>query len=386
LKHGSQSGFWHFAGLRQKLLSGLLFFSGSGYDYHMEYVLLAIIIALLAIIAWQIFQREKQPQLRNDQQPLILLQNQITELSHTLDAKLGESARAITDSTNKAFAQANESAKLIQSITQELAKVGEGQRQVVSIADNLKNLQDILKNPKQRGVLGEYFLETVLKNVFPPGQYETQYAFKDGTIVDAIIKTKQGIVPVDSKFSLENYNRMLATSDKFEMERYETAFSNDLKLRIDETSKYIKPEEGTLEFAFMYIPSEAVYYDLLTRKVGVMGDQDLVEYAITKKKVIIVSPTTFLAYLQTVMQGLRALQIEDDTKKITERVNALGKHLLSYKEYVQRVGKNLTMTVSAYNAAGKEFGKINKDVFRITDDEMGLEAPIVEKPDEQTEG
>src|SRR5580704_2868910 len=347
------------------------------------------IIILIALAAGFIYlgkalKRPEAPPQQQDQQALLLIQNQINELTRTLEAKLGDSARAITDSTNKAFTQATESTKLIKEITQELAKVGEGQRQVVSIADNLKNLQDILKNPKQRGVLGEYYLETVLKNVLPPTAYKMQYGFKDGTIVDAAVLTKDGIIPVDSKFSLENYNRILESADKTERERFENAFANDLKIRIDETSKYIKPEEGTLGFAFMFIPSEAVYYDLLVNKVGALksNNVNLIEYASGKKKVIIVSPTTFHAYLLTVLQGLKALRIEESAKKIGERVGELGKHLLSYEEYFGKVGKNLTTTVSAYNAAGKEFGKINKDVYRITGDELGLEAPTIEKPED----
>lgn len=348
----------------------------------MDIALFSIVIALLAGIAWRLFQKQ-EPQ-KQDDQSLLLIQNQINELTRTLDLKLGDSAKAINDSTNKAFTQATESAKLIKEITQELVKVGEGQRQVVSIADNLKNLQDILKNPKQRGVLGEYYLETVLKNVLPPNAYKIQYGFKDGTIVDAVIITKEGLIPVDSKFSLENYNRILESSDKTERERYENAFANDLKLRIDETSKYVKPEEGTLSFAFMFIPSEAVYYDLLINKVGAIksNNVNLIEYAAGKKKVIVVSPTTFLAYLQTVMQGLKALRIEESAKKISERVGELGKHLLSYEEYMQKIGKNLGTTVSAYNAAGKELGKIDKDIYRITGEELNLETPVIEKPDE----
>jgi DNA recombination protein RmuC len=346
----------------------------------MEIALFVVIIILFAVIAWRLFQRQEPK--KQDDQSLVLIQNQITELNRTLEAKLGESARAITDSKNQALTQATESTKLIREITQELAKVGEGQRQVANIADNLKNLQDILKNPKQRGGIGEQFLKNILENVFAPEQYEMQHGFKDGTIVDAVIKTREGLVPIDSKFSLENYQRMLEAKDVTETERYESAFYNDLKLRIDETSKYIKPDEGTLEFAFMYIPSEAIYYDLLTRKIGVRGDMDLVEYATGKKKVIIVSPTTFFAYLQTVMQGLKALRIEESAKKIAKNVSDLGKHLVSYQDYLQKIGKNLSTTVSSYNAARGEFGKIDKDVYRITGEELNLEAPSIEKPEE----
>ena len=349
----------------------------------MEIILFVIIIILFGAIAWRLWKPVEVK--KEDPQSLLLLQNQIAELNRTIDAKLGESAKAISDSTSKAFTQATESTRLIREITQELAKVGEGQRQVVSIADNLKNLQDILKNPKQRGVLGEYYLETVLKNVLPPNGYKMQHPFKDGTIVDAVVITKDGLIPVDSKFSLENYNRILESADKTERERYENAFANDLKTRIDETSKYVKPEEGTLDFAFMFIPSEAVYYDLLINKVGAIksNNVNLIEYAAGKKKVMVVSPTTFLAYLQTVMQGLKALHIEEAAQKIGERVNELGKHLLSYDEYMQKVGKNLTTTVSAYNSAGKEFGKINKDIYRITGEQLELEVATVEKPEER---
>ena len=350
----------------------------------MEIALLIIIAILFVAIAWRLWKPPVTPEGKEDSQSLLLLQNRIEELNRTIEAKLGDSAKAISDSKNQALTQATESMKLIREITQELAKVGEGQRQVVSIADNLKNLQDILKNPKQRGVLGEYYLETVLKNVLPPNAYQMQYPFKDGTIVDAAVITKDGIIPIDSKFSLENYNRILEASDKTERERYENAFANDLKIRIDETSKYIKPEEGTLGFAFMFIPSEAVYYDLLVNKVGALksNNVNLIEYASGKKKVIIVSPTTFHAYLLTVLQGLKALRIEESAKKIGERVGELGKHLLSYEEYFGKVGKNLTTTVSAYNSAGKEFGKINKDILRITGEQLELESPVVEKPEE----
>ncbi|MDP4007505.1 MAG: DNA recombination protein RmuC, partial [bacterium] len=297
----------------------------------MTTTLLSIIIILLVGIA--VFLLWQQTKKREDSQSSLMLQNQIAELNRTIDLKLGESSKAIRE-------QFGESTKIIREITQELVKVGEGQKQVMGVTDQLKNLQDILKNPKQRGVLGEYYLETVLKNVLPPGAYQMQYSFKDGSIVDAVVITKEGIIPVDSKFSLENYNRILEASTPADRERYETAFTNDLKARIDETAKYIKPQEGTLGFAFMFIPSEAVYYDLLINKVGTVKTNtvNLIEYAAGQKKVMVVSPTTFLAYLQTVLQGLKALQIEETAKMIGERVQALGRHIGSYEAYMKKLG------------------------------------------------
>src|SRR3990167_8934896 len=256
----------------------------------METLLIVSNLALLGIVVFLLLRHGRGG---GGGQSMVLLQNQMNEVTRMLDSKLGESARIIQR-------QFGESAKIIKEITQELTKVGEGQKQVVDIAKQLESLQDILKNPKQRGVLGEYYLETVLKNVMPPGTFQMQYQFKDGTAVDAAIFVKDKIIPIDSKFSLENYNRLLDTRDEAERARLEAAFRDDLKNRIDETSKYIKPEEGTMEFAFMFIPSEAVYYDLLINKIGAVKSslRDLIEYAAGEKKVMIVSPTTFLAYLQ----------------------------------------------------------------------------------------
>ncbi len=340
-----------------------------------ETILLVIILA--AVVGGFVYLVRKKPEEKKDTglEALGLIQNQLNELNRTLDAKLGESSKAIRD-------QFGESTKIIRDITQELVKVGEGQKQVMNVTDQLKSLQDILKNPKQRGVLGEYYLETVLKNVFAPTDYQMQYAFKDGSIVDAVLKTKDGIIPVDAKFSLENYNRFIEASDPGERKRFEKAFGADIKLRIDETSKYVKPQEKTLEFAFMFIPSEAIYYDILTNKVGSETDVNLIEYA-WKKKVIIVSPTTFLAYLQTVMQGFKALKIEEAAKKIAANVHDLGKHLANYESYFNKVGNHLTTTMSVYTKAGQELKKIDKDVLKITGEEIGLDPLLIEVPREK---
>jgi len=348
----------------------------------MELTLLIIILIILsagvAFIFWFLKNRLNAP--KNDEQSMMMLQNQINELNRTLDTKLGQSTQMLQR-------QFGESAKIIKEITTELTKVGEGQKQVVDIAKQLENLQDILKNPKQRGVLGEYFLKTVLENVFAPDQFQMQYEFKDGTIVDAVVFVKDKIIPIDSKFSLENYNRLLETKDETERQKLESAFRDDLKSRIDETSKYIKPGEGTMDFAFMFIPSEAVYYDLLINKIGAIksNTRDLIQYAAGEKKVMIVSPTTFLAYLQTVLQGLKALKIEESAKQIAKRVGDLSKHLLAIDEYMKKLGTHLGTTVGMYGKAYKELGKIDKDVLKISGKTAGIEPMELEKPKEEIE-
>lgn len=314
-----------------------------------------------------------------------VVDTKVTELNRTVDSKMNESARHMNDSIRNQF---GESAKLIKEVTQGLTKLDETNRQVVGFADQLQGLQDILKNPKQRGILGEYYLETLLKNVLPPGQYQMQYGFANGEIVDAAVFVKDKVIPIDSKFSLENYNRMVETRDSAEKERLKKLFENDLKLRIQETSKYIRPNEGTMDFAFMFIPHEAIYYDLLVNTIGAGGtdgDENLIQRAAGKYKVIIVSPTSFLAYLQTVLQGLKAMQIEEQAKDIVKRVSELGKHLKTYEEYHGKLGNSLTTVVNHFNNAGKEFKKIDKDVMRITGASAGIEALVLDKPESDEE-
>jgi len=314
---------------------------------------------------------------------MLLLQQQIQNLNKTIDTKMGETSRQMHESVKT---QLSESAKIVREVTEGLTKLDETNKQVISFADQLQSLQDILKNPKQRGILGEYYLETVLKNVLPPGRFQMQYKFEDGKIVDAVVFLDDDkILPVDSKFSLENYNKIIETRDTVEKERLEKLFKQDLKNRIDETAKYIRPKEGTMDFAFMFIPSEGIYYDLLINQVGAVKTttRDLIEYAFQQKKVIIVSPTSFMAYLQTVLQGLRALQIEESAKDIRKRVEQLGRHIGNYDQFMGKLGNSLATTVNHYNTAHKELGKIDKDVLRITDSSSGIEPLVIEKPDRE---
>jgi DNA recombination protein RmuC len=308
---------------------------------------------------------------------LEFLQKEIQNLRVSFDSKIEGSTKEIHASVRQ---QLGESNRIVKDVTERLTQLGETNKQVVSFAEQLRQLQDVLQNPKQRGVLGEYYLETVLQNVLPPGSYKMQYLFENGEIVDAVVLVKDKVIPVDSKFSLENYNRLLETNDAAEKARLEKLFKNDLKLRIDETSKYVRPNEGTTEFAFMFVPSEGLYYDILVGSVGTgVAARDLVEYAFGKK-VIIVSPTSFLAYLQTVLQGLKALQIEESAKDIRKRVEELGRHISKYDDYYKKLGSSLSTTVNHYNAGYKELGKIDKDVLRITENSPGIETEEIERP------
>ena len=341
--------------------------------------ILVILAFLLLVNLWLVFfiTRKKDREEKGEGTKLLLAQ--LHEFSRTVDQKMSETNKMMNESVRTQF---GESAKLIREVTQGLTKLDETNRQVVSFTDQLQSLQDILKNPKQRGVLGEYYLETLLKNVLPPGSYQMQYAFPDGTIVDAVVFVKDKIIPIDSKFSLENYNRIVEEKNPTEKEKLEKLFVADLKMRISETSKYIQPSQGTMDFAFMFIPHEAIYYDLIVNKIGALKEdsETLIQRAASKHHVLIVSPTSFLAYLQTVLQGLNALHIEEKAVEIIKRVEELGRHIKSYEEYYAKLGNSLSTTVNHYNSGYKELGKVDKDVLHITGTGAGIETLTLEKP------
>ncbi|MFA6476012.1 MAG: DNA recombination protein RmuC [Candidatus Paceibacterota bacterium] len=344
------------------------------------FVIIALVAGFsLAFIALRLLGQKEtiKPQ---DNSAMMLLQNQIENLTKTIDSRLLETNKMSAENVRSQF---NEFSRLSREVTEKLVRLEETNKQVVNFTDQLQSLQDILKNPKQRGIVGEYYLETLLKNIMPPGSYQMQYPFSDGTIVDAVVFVKDKIIPIDSKFSLENYNRIVGERNETEKEKYEKVFVNDLKNRITETAKYVQPDQGTMEFAFMFIPHEAIYYDLLINKIGALQDENtenLIQRAASKYHVIIVSPTSFLAYLQTVLQGLKALQIEESAKEIRKRVEELGKHIGAYEGYMAKLGNALGTSVNHYNLAYKELKKVDKDVMRVTGASAGFEPELIEKP------
>ena len=348
-------------------------------------LLLAVIVAGLGLMVWLLYRRLDQV---NQQSSLELLKADMTELNRTV-AHLGESMgdrleRSQIQVQTSVQQQLHQSARLVADVTERLAKLDDTNRRVIDVADELKTLQNVLQNPKQRGVFGEFYLQSMLENVLPSKQYQMQYRFDDGQIVDAVIFLDKGqMLPVDSKFSLENYNRMIESGDKAERQAWLQKVRADLKLRIDETAKYIRPRQNTMDFAFMFIPSESLYYDLLINTVGSgSSSRDLIQYAFRDKRVIIVSPTSFLAYLQTVLQGLRSLQIEEQAKDIQLRVGQLGLHIKKFDELLTKMGKSLSVTVGHYNTSYRELAKVDKDVVRIAGRETRVEPELLDRPNQ----
>jgi DNA recombination protein RmuC len=351
-------------------------------DYLLITLLLLVIVGL-GVVLFVITQKLRDIKTNS---AVDFLKTDVVELSRTmqqlqqvLGEKLDRSSTSMQSSMQK---QLSESAKLVADVTQRLAKLDETNKRVVDVADELKTLQNVLQNPKQRGVFGEVYLESVLANILPAKNFKMQYRFSDGETVDAAVFLDKGqILPIDSKFSLENYNRMVAEGSKAEKEKLLAKVRGDLKARIDETSKYIRPSENTMDFAFMFIPSESLYYDLLIGGVGTGSSaRDLIEYAFRDKRVIIVSPTSFMAYLQTVLQGLRSLQIEEQAKDIQTRVGKLGQHIARFDEYMSKLGKSIGVTVGHYNSAHKELGKIDKDVIKIAGTDPKVDPLVLDRP------
>ncbi len=340
-------------------------------------VLLIVVILgflLVAVLVWKSRQTTPPPQI--DPQALVLIQQRVEALASELRQTSQESVRHQQTSSFQL-------SSTVRDVSERIVRLEETSKQILSYSGQLENLQRILTNPKQRGILGEYYLETLLRNVFSPEQYQMQYKFRDGNIVDAVVFVKDKIIPVDSKFSLENYNRLVQEEKPEERARYEKAFINDLKERIKETSKYIRPEEGTLEFAFMFIPHEALYYDLLINKIGAAtGDtESILQVAASKYHVMVVSPTSFAAYLQTVLQGLKALQIEEQTQQLQKRIGDLQRHLAQYQQHFDSVGKHLGTVVNQYNLATKDYALIDKDFLRITGQGNAYQPSLVDKPE-----
>jgi len=368
-------------------------------------ILLIILIVIVCTVGFLLYKKMNNPKIdKNSEDRILNLQNLLIQLGEsskitreqvenvnktTFDQidKLRKSFDEKLDNSNKTVhGHLEKSIQTIKDVTMQLENLKNTNKQILDLSGQIRGLEDVLKNPKQRGILGEYFLETLLKNLFAPEQYQMQYKIgrdektEQDLIVDAVVFFGKVVIPIDSKFSLENYNKLIGEKDLSKITELEKKLKNDLQLRIDETSKYIRPDFNTTDFAFMFISAEGIYYDLLVNKVGVLNvnSVNLIEYAF-KKHVIIVSPTSFFAYLQTVLQGMRAMKMEENVQKVIKNVEQLNKHLVSYDEYMKKLGNNLDTTVNSYNGAYKEFKKVDKDILRVTGEGGEIELLEIDK-------
>jgi len=336
------------------------------------------IIFMLAFIIFLLVNRRETNDNSTSEMMLQLLSEMRKEMQQRTEVLSQQMLTQQRHTSQNLLEQNSNSQHLVQDITGKLMKLEHTNKQILGFAEQMKSLEKILQNPKQRGILGEYFLEASLESVLSPNQYKMQYRFSNKEVVDAAVFFRDKIVQIDSKFSLEKYNLMQQTNDKMAKLKLERQFAKDVKTRIEETSKYIRPAENTTDFALMFVPAEGVYHYLINSENT--SNQDMIAYAF-QKKVIIVSPMSFYAYLQTILHALKALQVEESIKEVLKKIDVLGQHLTTYETYLHKIGKNLGTSINMYHQAAKEFEKIDKDIFKISKGKQGgqYQAFIVDK-------
>ena len=336
-------------------------------------VLIVLVIGVLVVLV-RLLSRADEPKGDDGE----ALEARLRGMQESFDSRLHKSSEATQLQLHQQF---ESSQKLIKDITRELTEVKATGREMLSFTEQLQSLEQTLKNPQRRGAVGEYVLEQVIANVLPPDSYAMQYSFTSGARADAVVFLRdKKMICIDAKFSLDNYTKLLGGEEE-NVEAVERRLKEDIKARIQETTKYILPKEGTLDYAFMFIPSESLYYDLLTQKIGGGdGAQNMLEYAFSRYKVIIISPTTLLAYLQTVNLGLRSLKVEEHAQVIITQVDSLRRHLENYSTAFRKMGNTLGTVVGHYNEAEKQYSLIDKDVLKITGEGGEYQRELLDKP------
>ena len=361
-----------------------------------------IIILLILVIGFALLFFKKKEKDNTSQELLIQLNNSLRQEIQEIRKEVGENSeksrqeieKKLTDINKGIYAyqenskedmqkQFESSNKVIKEVTSELEKIKGTNEQVLGFANQMKTLEKILSNQKQRGILGEIQLENLLSNVLPPELFSMQYSFNNGEVVDAIVKVGDFIIPIDAKFSLDNYNKMIESEDKMEIENLEKSFKEDIKKRIDETSKYIRPNEKTTDYAYMFIPADGLYQDLLNSRVGTLkiNSKDLVSYAYTKK-VMIVSPMSLFPMLQITVKALHNMKVERSIEDIQKNIEKLSNHMNAYKDAHDSLGKTIRTVVNHFNKSSKEFNKIDKDIIKISSgkNSIGFEEDILDTP------
>ena len=345
----------------------------------MEYLL--VIIVLIGSVIGLYFFIKKQIEINSKESK----KEFESKLDTFVEAFKLESAKNLADQIKDSKQDQKNMSDTLEKVTKELEKIKGTNEQVLTFANQMKTLEKILGNQKQRGILGEIQLENLLANVLPPELFQMQYSFSNNEAVDAIIKVGEFVIPIDAKFSLDNYNKMIE-SDETDAERLndlERKFKNDIKNRIDETSRYIRPNEGTVDYAYMFIPADGLYQDLLNNKVGSLkiNQRDLVSYAY-QKKVMIVSPMSLFPMLQVTSKALNNMKVEESIQEIQINIEKLGNHLKAYLTYHEKLGNSLSTVVNHYNVSNKEFKKIDKDITKLTSNKasIGIETESLERP------
>ena len=325
-----------------------------------------IALGLLGAILWFVWRLVRAPLPLEMQQALerkeeaklsVLKEELLKRLSEEM-ARVWQQVQGQVQTTEKSVSQKLQQANdTFSMVTQELGRLQEATNKVEEVGRNTASLQDLLRAPKMRGGLGEFFLDNLLTQVLPPNLFTLQYGFPDGERVDAAIRFRDRVVPVDSKFPLENFRKMGQAATDQERAEWRKVFVRDVKQHIDAIGqKYIRPGEGTYDFALMYIPAENIYYETIVREDGVPDEKGILQHAL-KCRVIPVPPNSFYAYLQVILLGLKGLAVEQDAQKILEALMRLQRELNAVREDFSKAGKQLGFAMENFERADKRLAR-----------------------------
>jgi DNA recombination protein RmuC len=333
-------------------------------------VLLGIVVALVSIVLFRLPGRKKE-----DPTAALLIQQQMdslrSEVSQSLKNTTDNVVHLLTSitqqlqtNTGQVGSRLDNAAKVIQDVQNKLGELGKATQEIKELGLSVSKLEEMLKAPKLRGGLGELLLEDLLKQVLPAGSYATQYRFKGGQAVDAVIRVAGGMVPVDSKFPLENFQKMLEAKSEQEKKQATRLFRADVKKHIDAIAeKYILPDEGTYDFALMYIPAENIFYETIIKDESFPDDDGLQMYA-GSRHVIPVSPNSFYAYLRVIALGLKGLQIERGAREIFQNLERLGSELQKFSGLFETLGTHLTNAKNSFDKADKQLAGL-EEKFKV---------------------
>jgi DNA recombination protein RmuC len=344
--------------------------------------LILLLSLALVLVGWFFLSRfEGLLRDKKEDQALLLMQQQIAQLRVQLSQALDNHTQLVQQQLGQVLGNVNErlkengeilertqqnlgerldnAARVVGSVQKSLGGLEEANRKIYDVGKDIASLQEILRAPKLRGGLGEFFLEDLLAQILPPQHFVIQHAFKSGERVDAVIKLGSSLVPVDSKFPLENFKRMFEAANDDERSRAKRQFVGDVKKHVDAIAgKYILPDEGTYDFALMYIPAENVYYETIIKDDS-EGERNLSQYALSKR-VVPVSPNSFYAYLQAIVLGLKGMKVEEHAKEIIQYLSRLRGDFAKFRDDFGLLGKHLGHAQTSYQTTEKrleQFGQ-----------------------------
>jgi len=358
-------------------------------------IFVAVLAAIVLVLAAALLSRRRSagPAPASDA-TLALLQQQILDLTQqvaqlgsqiqrdvgaSLGQMLGQVGARLSENAQTLQKANADTGRLIADVSHRLGELGRSSQQILELGQDIRGLQQIFQAPKVRGGLGELTLGSLLQQIFPADHVSLQHAFQNGEVVDAVLRLPGGLVPIDSKFPLAGFRALIEATNEEGRLKARRAFSRDVRKHVDDiAAKYIRPAEGTLDFALMYIPAENVFYEIVVRDEPPGGEEDVNAYALGRR-VFIASPNTLLAYLQAIAHGLRGLRIEARARDILKSLQQIQGDLGIFQESFSLGQKHLKNAQAAFAEAGERVGRLAYQVdqsARVLSDAPHEEASI----------